>query len=96
MAVPARITVEATPNPNALKFTVDRVLWPGRARTVATPEQAFGFPLAARLLAVPGVRSLLFLRDFVTVTRVPEADWEPIIAAVKQAIEAHYAGEGCG
>ena len=91
MAGPVQVTVEATPNPNALKFTVNRELWSGRALTVVSPAEAFTFPLAARLLDVPGVRSLFFLRDFVTVTRQPDADWESIAPAVQQAIQEHFA-----
>ncbi len=92
MTGPVEVRVEATPNPNSLKFTVNREVWSGRARTVAGRDDALGLPLAVRLLAVPGVKSLFFLRDFITVTRDPGADWTPIAAAVKQAIEQHYAG----
>ena len=87
------VRVEATPNPNARKFTLDRELWPGRARTVNSPDEALGLPLAARLLAIPGVKSLFFLRDFITVTREPDADWEPITAAVHQAIGQSFQEE---
>ena len=94
MSSPGRVRVEQTPNPNSLKFTADRELWSGRARTVSSPDEAFGLPLAARLLAIPGVRSVFFLRDFVTVSRAPDAEWEPIATAAVQAIEEHLAGEG--
>ena len=93
MAGPVQVTVEATPNPNSLKFTVNRELWSGRPLTVASTMDAFALPLAARLLDVPGVKSLFFLRDFVTVTRRPDADWEPIAAAVQQAIQEHFAAD---
>lgn len=88
---PVTITVERTPNPNALKFTANRQLSAAGARTVASKDEAFGLPLAAALLDVPGVRSLFFLRDFVTVTRVPEADWETITPAVTDTIMAFLA-----
>jgi hypothetical protein len=47
-------------------------------------------PLAARLFTVEGVRSLFFLRDFVTVTRRPGADWEPLMARVEEGIRQHF------
>lgn len=90
MNAPVEVRAERTPNPNALKFTVNRELWRGAARTVASGAQAAGFPLAAQLLAIPGVQSLFFLRDFVTVTRDPNVEWEPITAAVTSAIEHFY------
>ncbi|MCL6650411.1 MAG: NifU N-terminal domain-containing protein [Chloroflexi bacterium] len=91
MADPVQVRAEATPNPNSMKFTVNRELWAGRARTVSSQDEALGLPLAVRLLAVPGVRSLFFLRDFVTVTRDPGANWEALVPAVIATIEAHYA-----
>lgn len=90
MAGTVLVRIDATPNPNSLKFTVNRELSPGGGRTVASAEQAFGLPLAARLLEVPGVRSLFFLGDFVTVSREPGADWDAIAAAVRQRIEEFF------
>ena len=87
------VQVQTTPNPNALKFSVGRRLSSG-ARTVTSPLDALGDPLAARLLAVPGVRRLFFLNDFVTVIRVPGAEWEPIIAQVTAEIQRYLTGEG--
>ena len=89
MTGPVEVTVEATPNPNALKFTVNRELWFGRPLTVSSRLEAFTMPLAGRLLDVPGVKSLFFLRDFVTVTREPGAPWEPIAEQVEAALRAH-------
>ena len=52
-------------------------------------EQAMGIPFAADVFAAGGVASVFGVNDFVTVTRQPGADWEPIIAAVHAAAEAH-------
>jgi hypothetical protein len=84
------VQVHATPNPNALKFSVGRPLSRG-PRTVTTAPDALGDPLAARLLAVPGVSRLFFLNDFVTVTREPGADWGPIISRVTAELQRHLA-----
>lgn len=92
MANPPQIRVEATPNPNSLKFSADRVLWEGRAQTFSSPDQALTFPLARRLLEVPGVKSVFFLRDFVTVTREAGASWEPIAHEVESLLRAHFTG----
>ncbi len=86
------VQVHATPNPNALKFSVGRRLSSG-PRTVASALEAVSDPLAARLLAVPGVRRLFFLDDFVTVTREPGAAWEPIIEQVTAELRRHLATE---
>ena len=94
MAEPVEIRVDPTPNPEAMKFTVNRELWAGRALTMSDPLQAFAMPLAARLFTVEGVKSLFFLRDFVTVTRRPGADWEPLIDGVRLELETHFSEPG--
>ncbi len=88
-----RIEVQPTPNVHALKFTLDRWVAEGRSRTYTSVEQAQDDPLAARLLAIPGVRMVFLLRDFITVTRDPEADWSTIVPEVERCLREHF-GEG--
>lgn len=76
-----------SPNPNALKFELDVTL--PDSINFASAEDAAGHPFAAEVFAVPGVTSIFGVNDFVTVNRVPDADWEPIIAAVQSAAAAH-------
>ncbi len=78
----------ASPNPNALKFQLDTTL-PGTVsfRTSAEAEAA-GDAFAAAVLSVEGVVSLFGTKDFVTVTRRPGTDWDPIIEAVTAAAVA--------
>ena len=83
------VRVEATPNPNALKFTANRTLWEGRAQTFNSPEQALTSPLARDLLAVPGVKSVFLLRDFVSVSRDPGTPWESIAHRVEAVLRSH-------
>jgi NFU1 iron-sulfur cluster scaffold homolog, mitochondrial len=81
-----RIEISATPNPNAMKFTVDRVLVPSGSQSFSTRFEAVDNPLAEDLFAVPGVQSLFFMADFITVTKDPGAAWEGIVRAVESAI----------
>jgi hypothetical protein len=70
-----------------MKFTLDTRL---EAMFNATNAQdAAGNPFAAAVFAVGGVATVFGVNDFVTVTRQPGADWEPIVAAVHAAAEAH-------
>jgi hypothetical protein len=94
MADALEIRVEATPNPNARKFSTNRIVWSERAQTFSAPEQALTFPLARALLGIPGVASAFFLRDFVTISCVPDAAWEPITAQVEALLRAHLGGSG--
>ena len=76
-----------TPNPNAMKFTLD-VKLPATVN-YANAAAAEGNPFAAAVFAVPGVASLFGVNDFVTVTRTPGADWDTIVEGVKAAAAEH-------
>lgn len=84
------IDVQPTPNVNALKFVLNRRVTDGRSQTFRTPQDASASPLAAGLLAIPGVVQVFFLNDFVTITRDPTAQWESIAAQVEQIIRRHF------
>jgi hypothetical protein len=73
---------QATPNPNALKVTLDKPLT-DRPRSFRTPAEGAGDPLAARFFAIEGVTTLLFNTDWFTVNKSPDANW----AAIKKAVE---------
>jgi len=76
-----------TPNPNAMKFTLDVKL--PATMNYANAAAAEGHPFAAAVFGIPGVASLFGVNDFVTVTRTPGADWDPIIEGVKAAAGQH-------
>jgi hypothetical protein len=82
----ATAAVSSTPNPDAMKFSLD-VNLPAMIN-LSSPADA-GTDFERQVLAVPGVANLFGVNDFVTVTRVPGADWEPIIEAVQQAVKEH-------
>ncbi len=80
-------TPAPTPNPNALKFTLDVTL-PARMN-FPDAAAAAGHPFAEAVFSIDGVVGLFAVNDFVTVSRRPDADWQPIIAAVQAAISTH-------
>lgn len=80
--------VSPTPNPDAMKFTVDVRF--DDMFTVSSPEQAEeASPLASAIFTAGGVGSVFGTADFITVTRVDGADWSAIEAAVRDAVAAH-------
>lgn len=74
-----------TPNPDAMKYTLDRPLV--RPMNVASAEAAAaeGNDFAVSVFAVEGVASVFGTADFVTVTRRAGADWALITAGVQDA-----------
>jgi hypothetical protein len=87
----ARVTPSSTPNPNAMKFTLDVTL-PDRIDT--TRGEGSDSPFAHAMLEVDGVASVFGVNDFVTITRETDADWDPIICAVEDAAAAHLDAGG--
>jgi hypothetical protein len=75
-----------TPNPDAMKFALDISL---PDRLLAKCGDDSDDPFTRALLAVDGVASVFGVNDFVTVTRVSGADWDPIVCAVEEAAAAY-------
>lgn len=84
-----KIEIAQTPNPNALKFTIDRTLLESGSRSYSTRFEAMDDPLAADIFEIPGVQSLFYMADFITVIKDPGAAWEDISRAVEATIREH-------
>ena len=80
-------TPSQTPNPNALRFSLD-VSLPGTI-SAGQGDAAGAEPLAAAILGIDGVVSVFATADFVTVTRAPGANWDDIVPSVQKAIAEH-------
>ncbi|MEY2714762.1 MAG: hypothetical protein RIT24_1105 [Planctomycetota bacterium] len=79
-----------TPNPNAFKFVVDQPLArSGQTRSYSKPEEARNDVLAIGLFAVPGVETLFFCENFVTVSMTAKADWRGVAEQVTRLLESH-------
>src|SRR3984957_10033804 len=83
------IQTEATPNPATLKFIPGRIVLDGGTMEFANREAATRSPLAEKLFAVPGVTSVFYGSDFVTVTK-DDSDWQYLKPAILGAIMEHY------
>lgn len=83
-------SIQPTPNPNAFKFLVDRPLAPsGQTLAYAKPEQARNDVLAQGMFAIPGVDTLFFCDNFVTVSMTAQADWRAVAEQVTRLLESH-------
>ena len=85
------ITANPTPNPDALKFIVDRQLVDGDPVSYTSREQAGGSPLAEKLFDLGGVSQLFAFQNFVTVTKTAEMDrpWQEFAREIGAAVRAH-------
>ncbi len=85
------ITANPTPNPDALKFIVDRQLVDGDPVSYSHPDQAQGSPMAEKLFGLGGIKMIFAFQNFVTVTRAEENEqpWQEFARTIGQAIRAH-------
>ncbi|MCG3175681.1 MAG: Fe/S biogenesis protein NfuA [Candidatus Omnitrophica bacterium] len=86
------ITAEITPNPNTLKFNINRELATGGSMNFPDREKAKGALLPETLFGIDNVLGVMVGRDFVTVTKNPSSGWsdlaEPIIAKLRELVES--------
>ena len=84
------IATEPTPNPTTLKFLPGREVHPGNGLEFENAGDAeSSSPLAARVFAVEGVRSVYLGEDFVSVTKHEGFEWYQLKPLVLGAIMEH-------
>ncbi len=93
MTAPLTIAVQPTPNVNAMKLVVNRRMTEGRSQTFTDPGTATS-PLARDLLAIPGVRQVFFLNDFITITRTEGTEWNAVVPRAEALIRQHLSTGG--
>ena len=86
-----QITAEVTPNPNTLKFNVNRVLLDSGSLNFPDKAKAAGSALPEGLFGIENVLGVMIGRDFITVTKMPAVDWQNIAPAIANKIRAMLA-----
>lgn len=81
-----RVDESETPNPNAHKFTCSVTVIEKGSASFNAPEEAASHPIGRYIWALGGVRGIFAVKDFVTVTKAPEADWATLSARIPDAI----------
>ena len=81
------LDVSTTPNPDAMKFTVDCRF--EEMFNIASAEDAAVHPFAKAMFDAGGVASVFGTADFITITRTDGASWDDIERAVRAAASAH-------
>ena len=99
------IAVQATPNPNAAKFTLNRVV-AAQGTTYRLPAAPTGESTgtaqagdaasaeaawAQQLLGIPGVVQVFAINNFVSVNKAPDAAWDAIVPHVERVLQEAFA-----
>jgi len=89
------VSLEFTPNPNTLKYSVNRkLLDKGAANFTKLADAQARSPLAAKLLGIDGISGVMLGKDFVTITKTENGDWDHVHKTASDTIEKHLtAGE---
>ena len=83
---PLEITAEMTPNPNTLKFIVNRELVESGSLNFTDKAQAKNSYLPEQLFEIDKVLGVMVGRDFITVTKRPEANWNVMVESLTTEI----------
>ncbi|MBI2995309.1 MAG: NifU family protein [Candidatus Melainabacteria bacterium] len=84
-----KIYTEGTPNPNALKFVLDRILIENGTYDFPNKESTKNSPLAEKLFNIEFVKEVFIGKNFITITKNPDMSWENIYDKLCTAIESH-------
>ncbi len=83
------IYTESTPNPETLKFVVNKVLLENKSADFQNVASAQNAPLAMDLFGFPFVKGVFIMNNFVTITKHPETLWEDISPSLKAFIKKY-------
>ncbi len=83
------ISLEFTPNPNTLKFVVNRQFMDRGAANFTAANQTEKSPLAKKLFSISGVSAVMIGTTFVTITKSAEGDWDVLAEQVPDTIQSH-------
>ncbi|MBM7643997.1 hypothetical protein JOD45_000188 [Scopulibacillus daqui] len=80
------VRADATPNPNAMKFTAAKKMFDGRV--IAKKGDQAEHEIAAKLLSIEGVDNIFGYEDFVTVNKTFDADWEDLLPKIEEVFNS--------
>ena len=85
-----QVIPEATPNPNAVKFTLDCPAVESGSRTFREGTDPASDPLGAALFGLGGVTNVFTVSNFVSVTKDATTSWVDLAPKIAETIQAHF------
>ncbi len=86
-----QITPEPTPNPSAMKFTLDRPSTDARHETFREGSAPEDSALGAKIFALGGITNVFLTANFVSVTADDGVGWDGLLDSVTEVIQQHFA-----
>jgi Fe-S cluster biogenesis protein NfuA len=81
---------ESTPNPATCKFLPGREVLETGTANFPSADSAGSSPLAKRLFDLGGVEGVFLAKDFISVTKAEDQDWNLLKPSILSAIMDHY------
>ncbi|MCK7558724.1 NifU family protein [Chitinophaga sedimenti] len=83
------IYTEMTPNPETMKFVVNKLLYPNKSIDFPDAASTKASPLAAELFTFPFIRGVFICSNFVTLAKTPDTDWTDVIPSIKAFLKEY-------
>lgn len=83
------VSVVTTPNPDALKFTVDVELLKEGSRSFTSAAAAKKDTLASSIYDLEGVSSVFYMANFITINKRLEVSWDGLEPEILKVLKAH-------
>jgi hypothetical protein len=83
------VRAEGTPNPNAIKFTTDKLIFQGTNSISVMPGNTSEHEIMNDLMKLEGVDNVFGYQNFITVNKSFDAQWDEVTPRVKEVFEKH-------
>lgn len=82
------IRVEGTPNPNAMKFTSEKLIFEGTNSYSLMPGNTSEHEILNELMKIDGVDNVFGYQNFVTVNKLFDTEWDGLASKVVDLLES--------
>ncbi|GGB39769.1 scaffolding protein [Virgibacillus dakarensis] len=83
------VRAEATPNPNALKFTTDKLIFQGNNSISVMPGDTSEHEILNDLMKLKGVDNVFGYQNFITVNKQFDVEWDDLQPEVIKVFESY-------
>ncbi|WP_085992756.1 NifU N-terminal domain-containing protein [Oceanobacillus senegalensis] len=83
------IRVESTPNPNAMKFTTDSIIFEGTSSVSVMPGDTSEHAILNDLMKIDGVDNVFGYQNFITINKQFDVEWDSLTPKVTEIMEKY-------
>jgi len=83
------VRAEVTPNPNAIKFSTDKMIFQGDGSISVKSGETSEHDILNELLAIEGVDNVFGYQHFITVNKDFDVEWDSLTPKVEEVFKKH-------